>query len=82
MLISIAACVRLGESPIMFMQQEVTGKSVLPILVSRKTAARLLSLSLRSVDEMLAVGTLPRRKVGRRVLIPSEALMRFAEVQA
>jgi len=70
-----------GNSMLMNMQQEILSTPLLPILVSRKTAAQLLSPPLRSVDEMLAYGVLPPRRVGRRVLIPREAWTRFAEVR-
>lgn len=49
-----------------------------PILVSRKDAAALLGLSLRSIDNLLANGQLAARKVGRRTLILRAALERFA----
>ena len=49
-----------------------------PILVSRKDAATLLGLSLRTVDNLLTRGQLAARKVGRRTLILRSALERFA----
>ena len=49
-----------------------------PILVDKRTAARLLSLSLRTVDNLIAQRELPVRRVGRRVLIPRKALENFA----
>ena len=50
-----------------------------PILVSRKDAAALLGLSLRSIDNLLARGQLAARKIGRRTLILRAALERFAQ---
>ena len=50
-----------------------------PILVSRKDAAALLGLSLRTVDNLLAQGQLAARKIGRRTLILRSALERFAQ---
>lgn len=49
-----------------------------PILVSRKDAAALLGLSIRSIDNLLARGQLAARKIGRRTLILRAALERFA----
>jgi excisionase family DNA binding protein len=48
------------------------------ILVGRKEAARLLSVSLRSLDYLIARRELPARRVGRRVLIHRRALEQFA----
>ena len=48
------------------------------ILITRKEAARLLSLSLRSLDNLIFYKELPTRRVGRRVLIPRRALEEFA----
>ena len=48
------------------------------ILVNRKEACRLLSLSLRSLDYLIMRRELPARRVGRRVLIPRHALELFA----
>lgn len=48
------------------------------ILVSRQDAARALSISVRSLDYLIAEGKVPVRKLGRRTLIPRSALERFA----
>jgi excisionase family DNA binding protein len=48
------------------------------ILFSKKAAAEMLDLSVRTVDYLLASGELEYRKVGRKVLIPRVALTRFA----
>jgi excisionase family DNA binding protein len=49
------------------------------ILLNRKEAARLLSVSLRSLDYLIQRRELPARRVGRRVLIPRRALEQFAQ---
>jgi len=49
-----------------------------PLLVSKRESARALGLSVRSVEYLIAAGKLPRRKIGRRVLIPYKALVAFA----
>ena len=48
------------------------------ILVSKREAARLLSLSLRTLDNLIGQRELLVRRVGRRVLIPRKALENFA----
>jgi excisionase family DNA binding protein len=48
------------------------------LLFSKKAAAEMLDLSVRTVDYLLASGELEYRKIGRKVLIPSLALSRFA----
>ena len=48
------------------------------ILVGKKTAARLLSISVRSIDNLLARKELTACRIGRRVLIPRRELERFA----
>lgn len=53
------------------MQQE-------PILVPRWEAARLLGISMRTVDYLLARRDLTPRRVGRKVLVSYEELRKFA----
>lgn len=50
-----------------------------PILVDRKTAARLLSVSVRTVDNLIACKQLRPRRVGRRILFERQALVLFAK---
>jgi len=47
------------------------------LAVSRFEAARVLSISLRTLDSLLARGELRGRRVGRRILFPLEELERF-----
>jgi excisionase family DNA binding protein len=47
------------------------------LAVSRFEAARLLSISLRTLDSLLARGELRGRRVGRRIIFPIEELQRF-----
>ncbi len=48
------------------------------ILVTRREAADLLRLSVRSIDFLISQGRLSSRKVGKRRLIPRAAVERFA----
>ena len=47
------------------------------LAVGRFEAARLLSISLRTLDSLLARGEIKARRCGRRVLFPVEELQRF-----
>lgn len=49
------------------------------LLYDRKSAAHQLSLSVRSIDALLAKGALQFRRVGSKVLIPHGELVRFAK---
>lgn len=50
-----------------------------PLLYDRKTTARLLSVSIRTVDYMLEAGKLTAKRIGSRVLIPSVQVRKLAE---
>ena len=51
------------------------------LLVSAEEAAAILSLGRRKIFELLAAGTLESLTVGRRRLIPRQALTEFVERQ-
>jgi excisionase family DNA binding protein len=48
------------------------------ILYSRKQAASALSLSVRSVDHLIKDGALQHRRLGKRVLVHEDDLVKFA----
>lgn len=48
------------------------------ILMSKREAARMLSLSVRTIDNLILQRELKATRVGRRVLIPRKALEEFA----
>lgn len=48
------------------------------LLYDRKSAARQISLSVRSVDYLIANKRLATRRVGKRIMIPHCELVRFA----
>jgi excisionase family DNA binding protein len=54
--------------------------SVEKLLLSRQEAAELLSISRRSLDYLIANRAINVRRIGSRVLIPSQDLLRFASV--
>ena len=49
-----------------------------PLLYDRKTAARMLSISVGTLDRLVAKKLLRARRIGSRVLIPRGELLRFA----
>ena len=49
------------------------------LLYDRKEAARQLSISVRSIDYLLAQKKFDTRRVGRKVLITHASLVRFAQ---
>jgi excisionase family DNA binding protein len=49
------------------------------LFVGRCTAASMLDVSTRTIDDAIRVGELEAFRVGRRVLIRTDALIRFAE---
>jgi len=53
------------------------GNTVTTLLHSKIEAATMLNISLRTVDNLIAMKELPVRRIGRRVLIPRTALLSF-----
>jgi excisionase family DNA binding protein len=49
-----------------------------PILVSKREAAKALSISIRTLDYLIASKQLAARRIGKRVLVPRRALESFA----
>lgn len=49
------------------------------LLYDRKEAARQLSISVRSLDYLIAAKKLDTRRIGKKVLIPHGELVRFAK---
>jgi hypothetical protein len=54
------------------------GRAQEKLLVSRREAAQVLSISQRSLDYLVATQRLPTRRIGGRVLIPMVDLRRYA----
>ena len=48
------------------------------LLYSRKEAARQISVSIRSLDYIIASKQLDTRRIGKKVLIPHGELVRYA----
>lgn len=48
------------------------------LLYDRKTAARMLSISVRSLDYIIAGKGLDTRRIGRKVLVTHASLVRYA----
>jgi excisionase family DNA binding protein len=65
----------------MIMGQEKQAKKipVTPAALSRKAAAQILGLSVRTIDQALSDGRLHAKRYGGRVLIPAAEVERFLE---
>jgi hypothetical protein len=48
------------------------------VLYDRKSAAKALSISVRSLDYYIARKEFTTRRIGRKVLIPQASLLQFA----
>jgi excisionase family DNA binding protein len=48
------------------------------LLVSKRDAAKMLSVSTRTIDNLIRAKRLPIRKIGRRSLVPRTALEQLA----
>jgi excisionase family DNA binding protein len=48
------------------------------ILFSKRQAAQVLSISLRTLDKLILLKKLPVHKIGRRVLISRNSIEQFA----
>ena len=52
------------------------------LLLSKYEAARLLGLSIRSLEHLISRKEIPTRRIGRRVLITRSAIESFARAQS
>jgi excisionase family DNA binding protein len=50
------------------------------VLYTKREAAQLLSISLRSLDYLIVSQQLPTRRIGRRVLVHRESIEQFARM--
>ena len=61
------------------LQKSVSSKSIEQrTLLSRKEAAAQLSVSVRTLDELIVRGELKVRRIGKRLLVPRKELERLA----
>jgi excisionase family DNA binding protein len=49
------------------------------LLVSKREAAGMLGLSVRTLENLIGLKELPARRIGRRCLIERQALEKFAK---
>jgi excisionase family DNA binding protein len=49
------------------------------LFVGRERAAELIDVSTRTIDDAIRAGELEAHRLGRRVLIPRDALIRFVQ---
>ncbi|HEY2470141.1 MAG TPA: helix-turn-helix domain-containing protein [Terracidiphilus sp.] len=52
--------------------------TVTPLLYTKIEAAAMLSVSVRTIDNLIASKELPVRRIRKRVLIPRTVLLNFA----
>ena len=50
------------------------------VLYTKREAAQMLSISVRSLDYLIVSGQLAARRIGRRVLIHRDAIEQFARL--
>ncbi|MGB9069373.1 MAG: helix-turn-helix domain-containing protein [Candidatus Acidiferrales bacterium] len=50
------------------------------VLYTKREAAQLLSISLRSLDYLIFSQQLPARRIGRRVLVHRDSIEQFARL--
>jgi excisionase family DNA binding protein len=50
------------------------------VLYTKREAAQLLSISLRSLDYLIFSQQLPARRIGRRVLVHRDSIEQFARI--
>lgn len=58
----------------MAIEKAVFDRAPEPVAISKSEAAKMLGVSLRTIDRLIALKELPVRRLGRRVLIPRSGL--------
>ncbi len=66
-----------GAAPITTLAPQNSSHDYTPLAVSMRDAARLLSVSERSVWSLVHSGKLPSIRIGRSVRIPMDALREY-----
>ncbi len=66
-----------GDEPVV-PSMSTSSVAVQRLLYDKRTAAEMLSISLRSLNYLLSRGEIRFRRIGSRVLIPHGDLVRFA----
>jgi excisionase family DNA binding protein len=62
-----------------YTSQTVIPAAPLKLQHSREEAAEMIGVSLRTLDRLVAEKRLPIRRIGRRVLINHDVLLRFVQ---
>jgi len=72
-----------GELSMLAVERSSTTSLPIPpkLLFDRSEFSAFTGLSLRTVADLIADGTLRIKRVGRRTLIPRAEVLRFCEVQ-
>jgi hypothetical protein len=66
------------SSDVLDIQAAADDREVTKMLYSRRDAAFALSISIRSLDYIIAAKQLKFRKIGKKILIPAGELTRYA----
>ena len=66
------------QNAFLLLEREVMDNQIEKLLYSREDAAAALSISIRSVDYLIAEGKVTTRRIGRKILIPAGDIKRFA----
>ena len=66
------------QNAFLLLEREVMDNQIEKLLYSREDAAAALSISVRSVDYLIAEGKGTTRRIGRKILIPAGGIKRFA----
>jgi excisionase family DNA binding protein len=61
------------------MSPQTAPNETLPLLVSRAEAARLMGISVRTLEKLIAAGEVPSRVLRRRRLVPRDFLVELAK---
>lgn len=74
----IQVAIRAEVSPYMPSECDTVRHPAARLLYDRKESARQLSISVRSLDYLIANKTFQIRRIGKKVLIPHAELVRYA----
>lgn len=67
-----------SEAPVSGIIESIWAAADERLLYDRKEAARQLSISVRSLDYIIAAKAFDTRRIGRKVLVTRASLMRYA----
>ena len=72
---SIEIAARSEAAPLVVQTNTIPPK----LLYSKQEAAEMLSVSVRTIDNLIMTGELTTRRIGSRVLVPHSSLLQFTK---